>query len=52
MRGDGIAFCARECDKMVERLWVRTKGKASKADIIVGVLEAPKPNENFVWLLL
>ncbi|KAK4824001.1 hypothetical protein QYF61_009126 [Mycteria americana] len=45
-RGDGVALYVRECfdrlelndgDDRVECLWLRTRGKANKADIMVGV---------------
>ncbi|KAK4828567.1 hypothetical protein QYF61_027657 [Mycteria americana] len=53
-RGSGVALCVRECfdcvelsnygDK-VECLWVRMRGKASKADILLGVCYRP-PNQD------
>ena len=45
-RGRGLALYVRKCfhclqlkngDDRVERLWVRIKGKANEADVIVGV---------------
>ncbi|KAK4832306.1 hypothetical protein QYF61_021705 [Mycteria americana] len=53
-RGGGVALCIRECldslelddgDDRVECLWVRIRGKANKADIVVGVCYRP-PNQD------
>ncbi|KAK4810854.1 hypothetical protein QYF61_008826 [Mycteria americana] len=53
-RGSGIALYVRECfdclelddgDERVECLWVRVRGKAKKADIMVGVCYRP-PNQD------
>ncbi|KAK4822159.1 hypothetical protein QYF61_010420 [Mycteria americana] len=52
--GGGVALYVRECldslelddgDDRVERLWVRIRGKANKADIVVGVCYRP-PNQD------
>ncbi|KAM9591180.1 uncharacterized protein ACIBXB_006077 isoform 1-T3 [Morphnus guianensis] len=49
-RGGGVALYVRECfdctelhdcDDKVERLWVRMRGKANKADIVLGVCYRP-----------
>jgi len=34
-----------ECDDKVERLWVKLRGKANKADVLLGVCYRP-PNQN------
>ncbi|KAK4805875.1 hypothetical protein QYF61_025742 [Mycteria americana] len=53
-RGGGVALYVRECldslglddgDERVECLWVRIRGKANKADIVVGVCYRP-PNQD------
>ncbi|KAK4823963.1 hypothetical protein QYF61_008349 [Mycteria americana] len=53
-RGGGVALYVRECldslelddgDDRVECLWVRIRGKANKADIVVGVCYRP-PNQD------
>ncbi|GAB0206513.1 hypothetical protein GRJ2_003116900 [Grus japonensis] len=53
-RGSGVALYVRECfdclelndgDDRVECLWVRIRGKANKADIMVGVCYRP-PNQD------
>ncbi|KAK4811067.1 hypothetical protein QYF61_016353 [Mycteria americana] len=53
-RGGGVALRVRECldslelndgDDRVECLWVRIRGKANKADIVVGVCYRP-PNQD------
>ncbi|KAK4821107.1 hypothetical protein QYF61_013445 [Mycteria americana] len=53
-RGGGVALYIRECldnlelddgDNRVECLWVRIRGKANKADIVVGVCYRP-PNQD------
>ncbi|KAK4817118.1 hypothetical protein QYF61_027981 [Mycteria americana] len=53
-RGGGVALYIRECldslelddgDDRVECLWVRIRGKANKADIVVGVCYRP-PNQD------
>ncbi|KAK4815791.1 hypothetical protein QYF61_007231 [Mycteria americana] len=53
-RGGGVALYVRECldslelddgDDRVECLWVRTRGKANKAHIVVGVCYRP-PNQD------
>ncbi|KAK4823940.1 hypothetical protein QYF61_008326 [Mycteria americana] len=53
-RGGGVALYVRECldslelddgDDRVEGLWVRIRGKANKADIVVGVCYRP-PNQD------
>ena len=53
-RGGGVALYVRECfdclelddgDDRVECLWVRIRGKANKADIMVGVCYRP-PNQD------
>ncbi|KAK4819807.1 hypothetical protein QYF61_011601 [Mycteria americana] len=53
-RGGGVAIYVRECldslelndgDDRVECLWVRIRGKANKADIVVGVCYRP-PNQD------
>ncbi|KAK4827403.1 hypothetical protein QYF61_017808 [Mycteria americana] len=53
-RGGGVALYVRECldslelndgDDRVECLWVRIRGKANKADIVVGVCYRP-PNQH------
>ena len=53
-RGSGVALYVRECfdclelkdgDDRVQCLWVRIRGKASKADIMVGVCYRP-PNQD------
>ncbi|KAK4812452.1 hypothetical protein QYF61_024853 [Mycteria americana] len=53
-RGGGVALYVRECldslelndgDDRVECLWVRIRGKANKADIVVGVCYSP-PNQD------
>ncbi|KAK4831196.1 hypothetical protein QYF61_015928 [Mycteria americana] len=53
-RGGGVALNVRECsdslklndgDDRVECLWVRIRGKANKADIVVGVCYRP-PNQD------
>ena len=45
-RGGGVALCVKECtevtelmtgEKKVESLWVKIRGRADKADILVGV---------------
>ncbi|KAK4823371.1 hypothetical protein QYF61_001719 [Mycteria americana] len=55
-RGGGVALYVRECfdrlelndgDDRVECLWVRIRGKAKKADIMVGVCYRP-PNQDEV----
>ena len=52
--GSGVALYIRECfdcleiddgDERVECLWVRIRGKANKADIMVGVCYRP-PNQD------
>ncbi|GAB0206747.1 hypothetical protein GRJ2_003140300 [Grus japonensis] len=53
-RGGGVALYVRECfdcielddcDDKVECLWVRMRGKANKADILLGVCYRP-PNQD------
>ncbi|GAB0208010.1 hypothetical protein GRJ2_003266700 [Grus japonensis] len=53
-RGSGVALYVKECfdclelndgDDRVECLWVRIRGKANKADIMVGVCHRP-PNQD------
>ncbi|KAK4829639.1 hypothetical protein QYF61_005850 [Mycteria americana] len=53
-RGGGVALYVRECldslelndgDDRVECLWVRIRGKAKKADIVVGICYRP-PNQD------
>ncbi|GAB0183530.1 hypothetical protein GRJ2_000818300 [Grus japonensis] len=53
-RGSGVALYVKECfdclelndgDNRVECLWVRIRGKANKADIMVGVCYRP-PNQD------
>ncbi|KAK4812337.1 hypothetical protein QYF61_017114 [Mycteria americana] len=53
-RGGGVALYVRECldslelddgDNKVECLWIRIRGKANKADIVVGVCYRP-PNQD------
>ncbi|GAB0209132.1 hypothetical protein GRJ2_003378900 [Grus japonensis] len=53
-RGSGVALYVRECfdclelndgDERVECLWVRIRGKANKADIMVGICYRP-PNQD------
>ncbi|KAK4810917.1 hypothetical protein QYF61_013325 [Mycteria americana] len=53
-RGGGVALYVRECldslelddgDDRVECLWVRIRGKANKADLVVGVCYRP-PNQD------
>ncbi|KAK4823577.1 LOW QUALITY PROTEIN: hypothetical protein QYF61_003581 [Mycteria americana] len=53
-RGGGVALYIRECldslelddgDDRVECLWVRIRGKANKADIVVGICYRP-PNQD------
>ncbi|KAK4816775.1 hypothetical protein QYF61_022887 [Mycteria americana] len=53
-RGGGVALYIRECldslelddgDDRVECLWVRIRGKANKADVVVGVCYRP-PNQD------
>jgi len=49
-RGGGVALCVRECfscielddcDDKVECLWVKMRGKANKADILLGACYRP-----------
>ncbi|RMC06925.1 hypothetical protein DUI87_16376 [Hirundo rustica rustica] len=60
-RGGGVAFYIRECfdtigietnEDGVECLWVRIKGKANKADILLGVCYRPPNQEEEVDNLL
>jgi len=53
-RGSGVALYVRDCfdcieldncDDKVECLWVKTKGKANKADVPLGVCYRP-PNQD------
>ena len=52
-RGGGVALYVRECfdcleldgDERAECLWIRIRGKANKADIMVGVCYRP-PNQD------
>jgi len=53
-RGSGVALCVRECfdcielndyDDKVECLWVKTRGRANKADILLRVCYRP-PNQD------
>jgi len=53
-RSGGVALCVRDCfdcieledcDDKVECLWVKMRGKANKADILVGVCYRP-PNQD------
>ena len=53
-RGGGVALCVKECfevtelmtgDNKVESLWVKIRGRADKADILVGVCYRP-PNQD------
>ncbi|KAK4818426.1 hypothetical protein QYF61_012960, partial [Mycteria americana] len=53
-RDSGVALCVRECfdcvelgdyDDKMERLWGRMRGKANKADILLGVCYRP-PNQD------
>ena len=48
-RGDGVALYVRECSDFaeleVESLWVRIRGRANRANILVGVCCRP-PNQD------
>ena len=55
-RSDGVALYVRECfdvtelitgDDKVESLWVKIRGRADKADILVGICYRP-PNQDEV----
>ena len=53
-RGGGVAFYVKECfevtelmtgDNKVESLWVKIRGRADKADILVGICYTPNQDE-------